>query len=472
MRRVLVIDDELAMPAAGAEFSRSYSVPGFKFDFAASLEQTRRKLQSGLPPALILLDIRFEGQGDTHGLDILAELRDRKPQLPIVMMSGRREPEILINTWDLGARSYVVKWGDNPKFKEELSEKIKQFALYQPPDIILGSSPRIRHLREMIESVAGYDTTVLIEGETGTGKELVAESLHLKGSRASGPLIKINCGAIPDTLVESELFGHIKGAFTGAWTDHKGKVEEANGGVLFLDEVGELKPEMQTALLRFLDRREFSPVGESRTRTVDVQVIAATNRPMKDAVRQGQFREDLYHRLDGFRIETPPLRECKEDIPILADHFLEIQKNRRFKAVSGFSAEVIDIFLRYRWPGNVRELANIVERAFILTATGEIMPTAIPEEFRRSIVTAPSLPPLELPEVLDIKRYLNMLSWSLIRQVYEQEAAHGMLGIKKRVAKRLGLNPVNGLGRKIQEIKGTCPELVTEIEEVLSNGRG
>jgi DNA-binding NtrC family response regulator len=472
MRRVLVVDDELAHPSAGVEFAHAYSVDGFEFEFAASLDQAIRKLASGPTPALVLLDIRFEGRGDTHGLDVLQELHRRNPRLPVVMMSSRQDPDVLIRSWDLGALSYIVKWSDNKRFAEELAEKVKKFALYESSELIIGSSPPIRRLRDTIRTVAGRDATILIEGETGTGKQLVAQSIHLHGKRASGPFIEINCATIPETLVESTLFGHKRGAFTGAVKDQKGSLEEAHGGILFLDEVGELKLNIQATLLKFLDSGQFSRVGEAQARTVNVQVVAATNRNLAEEARAGRFREDLYYRLNDFPIHTPALRDRKEDIPLLAEHFLELNKNKRMQSVSGFSSEVIEIFLHYRWPGNIRELMSAVHYAYIMTPSGQIEPKALKSEFFKNVIKFPSSPLMEIPDDLDLNRYLSMITWSVIRRIYEQELNRGMYGIGKRVAKRAGLNPVNGFRRKIDQITKDCPELISEVKEILKDSLG
>ena len=466
MRRVLIIDDELARPAAAEIFRESYPVQRFVFDFATSLSDTRRKLDGS--HVAILLDIRFEGQGELHGLDILPEISKLVPGVPIIMLSMHTDPSVLIRAWDLGASSYIVKWADNPRFYEELQEKLERFALYRPKELLIGSSPKMRHLKETIKSLAGYDINILIEGETGTGKESVAESLYTQSKRSSGPLMGVNCGAIPESLAESELFGHRKGAFTGAYTDAKGKVEEADGGVLFLDEIGELKPDLQVKLLRFLDRKEFFRVGESTPRTSDVQIVCATNRRLEDEVRAGRFREDLYYRLNGFRIETPPLRECRSDIPLLANHFLELHKNKRLKPISGFSTEVLDLFAQYRWPGNVRELENVVERAFIVTEGGEITVSALPDGLRKGLAKDLELLPRDLPDHLDLDRYTAQVQWEILRRVYNEELPRGKKGIKRRVAERLGLHPVNGVGRRVTAIRAACPELAEEIDALFT----
>lgn len=459
MRRVLIIDDELAAPASGDAFLAAYALEGFEFEFAGSDQEAFRLLQRRAQFSAILLDIRFEGYGDRHGLAILDALRRRWPALPVVMMSSRKEPDILVRSWDLGARSYVVKWGENPRFREELRQRLEQFALRPAVDPILGNSPGIQELRRLIAVVAEYDTTILIEGETGTGKELVAESLHRKGTRSRRPLVSVNCAAIPPTLLASELFGHKRGSFTGAVTDARGKIEAAAGGVLFLDEIGELPREVQAGLLRFLDRREISRVGEETTRVVDVQVFAATNRHLTAEVEAGHFRLDLLQRLNQFRIRTPPLRECRSDIPEIAESFLVAVRERKPKPVNAFSRSALETMLAYDWPGNVRELRNAVDRAYVLTPSGEIDVTVLPEEVRipRSSRGQDSG---------SLAERLARYAWIAIRQEWEADQQPER-GRRKRVAQKLGLHPVNGFTRKLDEIKRDCPALAAEIELIV-----
>ncbi|PAP76710.1 sigma-54 interaction domain-containing protein [Rubrivirga marina] len=233
-------------------------------------------------------------------------------------------------------------------------------------DEIVGTSPAMEALYETLRRVIDTDATVLIEGETGTGKELVARALHYEGPRAEQPFVALFCGSLPDELLESELFGHKKGAFTGAATDKKGLFEAADGGTVFLDEVGDLSPKLQTALLRVLQTGEVRRVGDTATRRVDVRVVSATNRPLVDLVEDGDFREDLMYRLNTIRIETPPLRQRRADIPLLATHFLDRYAVGPRERVEGFTQEALDTLRRYRWPGNVRELEGTVERAVVL----------------------------------------------------------------------------------------------------------
>ncbi len=380
-RSVLVIDDELAMPAQAAIFARQYGVDGFTFDFCASLEDAKRRAYWTY--ALVLLDIRFEGEGDEHGIHILKEIRKDAPTLPVVMLSSRTAPDTLIRCWDEGAQAYIVKWTANRRFKLDLGNKLRRYSRRTAEPTLLGESASIRSIRETLATLADYDISVLILGETGSGKELVARSLHEEGKRSDRPFIALNCGAIPESLIESELFGHVRGAFTGATADRPGKIEEASGGTLFLDEIADLPADMQVKLLRFLDSGEFTRVGENKPRHSRVRVVAATNRDLHTLVTERAFREDLYYRLDGFKILLPALRERADDVPILAKHFLDQFRigHQEKQIIVGFSAECMKTLQAYTWPGNVRELRNVVERAAILSSGPLIAVEALPESF-------------------------------------------------------------------------------------------
>jgi len=472
MKKALIIDDELSDPGQSQTFEQSYAVSGFQYLFAEDEEYAIRAISKEKDISIILLDIRFEDKADKdkHGLKVLEMLAEEHPQIPIIMMSNLTDPEVLIHSWDLGARSYIVKWGpNNPRFHRELKEKLERFSLYQSQEIIIGSSPKIEKLKQTVHLLAQYDTSVLIEGEKGSGKEVVAQALHQLGSRAERPKVDINCAAIPKELMESELFGYGKGAFTGANTMKKGRIEVADGGTIFLDEIGEMPLELQPKLLRFLEDKEYTRVGEVELRTADVRIISATNKNLMKAVEMGEFRGDLYDRLNVFKIETPPLRECRQDIPVLANHFLELFKNEKPKTVTTFSPEVIDLLQVYDWPGNARELRNVVERMFILTPSGEIQKDTLP----RHIIESNSVPLIlasgEIPEKLDLNSYTDQISWSILKAIYLDELKNGVYGIGKRVAERTGLHPVAGFGRKIKQLCRSSPCLITEIEKTLKD---
>jgi len=247
-------------------------------------------------------------------------------------------------------------------------------------DNIVGESGAIRTVLGIAATAAKSRSSVLITGETGTGKELIANVLHYNSKRAAGPLVKVNCGALPETLLESELFGHVKGSFTGALRDRKGRFEIADGGTLFLDEIGEMSPRLQVKLLRVLQEREFEPVGSARTVSVDVRIVTATSKDLREEIRHGSFREDLYYRLNVIPIHLPPLRERREDIPLLVNHFLEKYNRENEKKVTKISRDVLDLLLDYSWSGNVRELENCIERAVVMSPGEALLPCLLPLE--------------------------------------------------------------------------------------------
>jgi transcriptional regulator with GAF, ATPase, and Fis domain len=287
---------------------------------------------------------------------------------------------------------------------------------------IVGESPALRRLMDMVARVAATDTSVLILGESGTGKEMVANALHRQSQRAARPFVAINCAALTETLLESELFGHEKGAFTGAVVQKKGKLELAEGGTVFLDEIGELAAAMQAKLLRVLQQREFERVGGTRTWKLDVRLIAATNRDLVAAIRQGAFREDLYHRLNVVALHLPPLRERKEDIPALSSHFLRIFAARCGRRVQDIASDAMAYLLAYPWPGNVRELENAIERAVVLGQSDLLLAEDLPE----AILDAPALaqtPGALQGSVTDAKRQVIIRAWEESKGDYKQAAA-------------------------------------------------
>jgi len=338
-----------------------------------------------------ILDIQMPGK---TGTELLAERAEHFPHTEVVLLTGHASLESAVEALRYGAFDYLTKpckWAELEAVLNRIAEKRslqhanlalqQQLKHLEPTVRLVGSSPAMSQVRQLIRTIAPTDCTVLILGETGTGKELVARSLHEQSLRADRPFVPVNCGAIPENLVESELFGHRKGAFTGADTHRKGLVEVADGGTLFLDEVGELDKQVQVKLLRFLESGEIRRVGENEPFRVNVRVICATNRSLREMVEAGDFRQDLFFRINTFEIHLPPLRERREDIPELVEHLIERSGRSRGKRPA-VSPEALGLMQSYHWPGNVRELANVVERALILAGNGPILPEHLPVHIR------------------------------------------------------------------------------------------
>jgi two-component system, NtrC family, response regulator HydG len=325
---------------------------------------------------LVLMDIRMVR---LSGIEALEQIKIINPAIPIVLMTAYASVEMAVEALKKGAYDYLIKPLDFDKLRLTLERALEHIRLkaenrrlkaqlgsgFQCPDIV-GSSPAMVRLMETVAQVAASEATVMITGESGTGKELVAAAIHANSPRKTGPFVKVNCAAITETLLESELFGHEKGAFTGADRRREGRFVQADGGSLFLDEVGEMPVPMQVKLLRVLQERELNRVGGEQVISVDVRLIVATNQDLAQMVAAGTFREDLYYRLNVVELRTPPLRERREDIPLLAMHFLERFAEKNRKTVEQFSPRAMDLLIRHRWPGNVRELMNTVERAIVL----------------------------------------------------------------------------------------------------------
>ena len=371
-RPVLLVDDDpdlvrlLEFALSSAEIPSASAGTGA--EALALLEE--------LAPAALVLDL---GLPDMDGKEVLAELRKRQPDLPVVVLTASSEVSDAVACMQLGATDYVNKPCEPTRLVTTVRNAITQAALRRRVEVlasqlreqegsaqILGDSAAVRRVRELVERAADSDVTVLLLGESGTGKEVAARAIHAESERRTGPFLAVNCGAIPENLIESELFGHAKGAFTGASSARAGRFEQAEGGTLFLDEVGELRVDLQVKLLRVLQERVVQRLGEARERPVDLRVIAATNRDLKARIEERAFREDLYYRLAVFPIELPPLRERERDVLILAHKFLERFARRHRREIRELAPRAVEAMERYRWPGNVRELENVIERAVIL----------------------------------------------------------------------------------------------------------
>jgi len=341
---------------------------------------------------IILLDIRMTKM---DGLEALGEIRKIGPQVPVLIMTAYASVKTAVEALKAGAFDYLTKPLDIEELKILIEKALDHYHLREENLIlkerlgdrfdfsrIIATSSKMKNLLETLAMVSPSDATVLIMGESGTGKEVIANAIHHGSSRAGMPFIKVACAALPETLLESELFGHEKGAFTGAVVRREGRFQLADRGTIFLDEVGEMSPAIQTKLLRVLQEKEFEPLGSTRTVKVDIRVITATNRNLEKEVKEGRFREDLYYRLNVVPILLPQLRERREDIPPLAEHFSHLYQEKNRKPLKGISGKALDLLVRYDWPGNIRELENCIERAVIMAREEFIVPADFPPQIR------------------------------------------------------------------------------------------
>jgi len=372
---ILVVDDELKMRRV---LQIALEEEGYSVGEAKSGEEAIKALgQTAFH--LVIADMKMPVM---DGMELLRRIRKLDEKLPVIIMTAYGTVATAVEAMKQGAYDYILKPFDVEEMKLIVSRAIdverlikeKEFQQEELKDRfnIIGVSPHIREVSELIRKIAGIKSTVLIYGESGTGKELVARALHFAGKRAERPFIVVNCAALSETLLESELFGHVRGAFTGAHADRSGRFELADGGTLFLDEVGAMSQALQSSLLRVIETKEFERVGGTKTISVDVRIIAATNMDLKKAIKEQTFREDLYYRLNVVPIELTPLRERPEDIPILAKHFLNLYTRELRKEIKEISASAMKLLSSYNWPGNVRELENVIERSVVL-ARGKIL---------------------------------------------------------------------------------------------------
>jgi DNA-binding NtrC family response regulator len=394
------------------------------------------------PIDVVISDVRLGDGAD--GMDVLAAFQRALPQTPVVLMTAFGDVENVMQAIQQGAYDYISK---NPFQPGELVQTVERALerrrlLEENRSLkrdsrgrireIVGRSPAMLEVYKMVARVAASMSTVLVVGESGTGKELVARAIHNHSARSSGAFVAVNCTALTESLLESELFGHARGAFTGAVASKRGLFEEAQGGTLFLDEIGDINGKMQAQLLRVLQEGEIRRVGGSEPIRVDVRVVAATNRDLEDEVQKGRFREDLYFRINVVTIRLPPLRQRPEDIPLLVDHFLSKYAQREGRPESGVSADAMELLRQYGWLGNVRELENVVERALALSKSGIILPSDLPVEVRAGEGRPP---PLTAYNLVDDRPTLAELEQRYINLVLQQEG-----GNKKRAAEILGID--------------------------------
>jgi DNA-binding NtrC family response regulator len=437
---VLLAEDDRSTRSSLSQFLKGL---GYEVVEASTGHEAMEHL-SARPFDIVVTDLMLPGVG---GLEILRALQTDTPGTVGIVITGFGTVQNAIEAMRLGVFEYLLKpinfdelqivleralefqrlRKENRQFKREVQ---RQFGLQN----LIGHSDAMRRILDLIEKVADSDSTVLIYGESGTGKELVARAIHYRSDRMDKPLVPINCAAIPSDLLESELFGYEKGAFTGAHRTKIGRFEYANGGTLFLDEIGEMSPQLQVKLLRVLQEKSFERLGGVRPIQVDVRIIAATNRDLEKAIEEGKFREDLYYRLSVIPIHIPPLRERKEDIPLLVEHFLEKFNTEKGRSVSGVSPKAMEKLTEYSWPGNVRELENLIERLVVLKRTGTIEVEDLPEKIRFGPARDP-LGAIVLPEEgIRLEETIHRLERELILQALRRTR-----GVKKEAAELLGM---------------------------------
>lgn len=437
---LLVVDDDAPLLESIAEYLRSL---GHRTETALTARDAMNRMKE-YPFDLVICDVNLP---DQDGFALLEWSRQAVPDSQVILLTGFGTIESAVDAIRLGAFDYLTKpiiddelnfsieralgqrriVTENKQLKQQLNQR---FGLGN----IVGHDYRMLRMFDLIESVADTRTTVLVLGESGTGKTLTARAIHQQSNRRDKPFVEVACGALPDSLLESELFGHVAGAFTGATHDKQGKFLQANGGTIFLDEIGTASPSLQVKLLRVLQDREFEPVGGTKTHKVDVRMILATNADLEAEVRKGTFRQDLYYRINVVTLTQPSLRERITDIPLLAEHYLKDFIEQTGKPVKGFSEHAMQLLQRYRWPGNVRELVNVVERAVVLTKNSVIQASDLPENVRHE---EPSLDHLQFQQGVGnhLKAALATPEKQLILDALE---AHGWN--RQDTAAALGIN--------------------------------
>ncbi len=437
---MLIVDDEENIRETLALLLKRR---GYSVHTAPSSEEALRVVGSGLMPDLVITDLRLPG---ISGIDLLKLLRKTVSHSEVIVITAYGTVDEAVEAMKEGAYDFITKpikpvllMSTVEKALEHHSLRIENERLRRMLEEgsvphMVGRSPVFHNTLQLMKQVAPSEATVLILGESGTGKELAARAIHRMSSRASGPFVAVNCAALPESIIEAELFGHEKGAFTGAEKSRTGRIRQAHGGTLFLDEIGDLSPQVQVKLLRFLQEGEIEPVGSDVPVQVDVRVIAATNRPLKELVDTGRFRADLYYRLNVISVHMPPLRERMEDVPLLATHFLEKYARKNRRDIRGITPEAMELLTTYPWPGNVRELENAMERAVVLATGDLITPRELPSEITGTTDFVPAITvPLGTP-LEEIKQ--RLIHETLKITDGDKRAAAKILGIAVRTIYR------------------------------------
>lgn len=426
--KVLIVDDESTLRTA---IFRVLERRGLQVTTAGRIEEARLMASTDQALDLAIVDMNLP---DGNGIDLMGWLKSQHPGCQVIILTGHATIESAVQATQKGAFHFMTKPFNmdelvslsekalsHKKLEQENKNLKTELNRRQSFDQIIGQNETIKTVLSLVDRVADTDSTVMITGESGTGKELIARAIHNNSSRRDQPFVAINCGAIPSELLESELFGHVKGAFTGAIATRVGRFELADGGTIFLDEIGDLEPALQVKLLRVLQERSFEPVGSTKSITVDVRVIAATNKDLETLAHEGSFREDLFYRLNVIPINLPSLRDRRSDIPLLFAHFIEHFNRTKSRKLTGITTEAMESLMNYSWPGNIRELENLVERLAILKGVGQIEIHDLPVKYR----TAPSLVQeslsFDIPDVgMDFNTAVDQFENQLILRALEK----------------------------------------------------
>ena len=436
-KNLLIVDDEEDILR---RFEKILTAKGYSPSTAKSGSEALRLLKSN-DYGLIISDLMMPG---LSGLDLLDVIKRDYPNLLFIMITGHGSVDSVIKAMKMGVYDYLTKPVNMEEFLMLVEKAFKYQDLIEENrelrakldsrhsfNNIIGKNHKMRDIFDLIKDVSPTNATVLITGESGTGKELVASAIHYNSLRKSNPFVKLNCAALPENILESELFGHVKGAFTGAVRDNIGRFEQAHTGTIFLDEIGDIAPHLQQKLLRVLQEKEFEPVGSSKTKKADVRIVAATNRDLKSLINENRFREDLYYRLAVITIHLPPLRERRDDIIPLIKFCLDKYNKEMGKGINEISPHALDILFSYNWPGNVRELENVIERAVVLTKTDTIKEETLPDEIRsKEEEYIPHDHHKSLPDIMDVVEKKILLD-ALEKAHWNKSKAADGLGIHR-----------------------------------------
>ncbi len=454
--RILVVDDEKAVRSA---LTVNLSKEGFQVSSAQNAEEALSALQDS-PVDMVISDVAMPGMG---GIALLEQIKENWPEVRVVVMTGYGSVSDAVHAMKSGADDYIIKPVSKDalllivhralKEKAILAELLQLRQEVQDKygfDKLIGATPAMVEVYEQIEAVADTNARVLLQGPTGTGKELIAHAVHYRSARRSGPLIKVSCAALPETLLESELFGHEKGAFTGATRQHRGKLEQASGGTLFLDEIGEISAATQVKLLRVLESGEIQRVGGTETLRVDIRLVSATNRDLRVEVAEGRFREDLFYRVNTFTIAVPSLAERRDDIPLLVEHFVGVYAKENGRGLLRVPSNVLERLVSHSWPGNVRELQHVIERAVILSKGEELTGVKLPEPDRTAEPSLAITPGTTLQAAL--KEHERALLIAVLKEAK---------GVQAEAARRMGISRSN-LNYRIQRLGIVVKDVVYE----------